>query len=108
MKKSFPLHLPGKEDSRVVEAIKLTLTKYVKRERRKKLPEGVDFWFFHCKVGTDSGTATAIELPDLPKAVDAIAQASGAEGAEVYVEIEATPGYRVKKTSPATYQRRTL
>ena len=46
MKKTFPLHVPGKEDPRVVEAIKVTLTKYVKRERRKKLPEGVDFWDF--------------------------------------------------------------
>ena len=99
MKRTFPLHVPGKEDSRVVEMIKLQLTKYVKRERRKALPPEVDFWDFRCKVGSDSGTATAIHLPDVPKVV------ALAEGVEVYVEIMACPGYREKKPSSATYQR---
>ena len=103
MKKTFPLHLPDKEDSRVVEAIKLTLTKYVKRERRKKLPEGVDFWDFNCKVGSDTGTATIIHLSEVPKSVDAIALAGGAE---VYVEIEATPGHRTKKPYTPPYHRK--
>ncbi len=103
MKKNFPLHLPGKEDLRVVEAIKLELTKYVKRERRKTLPQGVDFWDFSCKLGSDSVAATAIPLPDIPKALDAI---SLGEAAEVYVEILAAPGYRVKKPIPAAYQQR--
>ena len=106
MKKSFPLHVPGKEAPKVVEAIKLELTKYVKRERRKKLPEGVDFWDFQCKVGSDSGTATAIPLTDVPKSVEAVALASTTVAAEVYVEIMASPGHRVKKPFPATYQRR--
>lgn len=103
MKKTFPLHLPGKEDPRVVQAIKLELTKYVKRERKKKLPPGVDFWDFACKVGADSVAAAAIPLPDVAKAVESVALA---EAAEVYVEILAFPGYRAKKTVPATYQRR--
>lgn len=102
MKKTFPLHLPDKDDSRVVEAIKLTLTKYVKRERRKKLPEGVDFWDFDCKIGSESGTATALKLPDLPKSIDAITLAGGGE---VYVEILACPGYREKKPSRSPYPR---
>ena len=103
MKKTFQLHVPGKEDSRVLESIKLEITKYVKRERRKKLPPEVDFCDFHCKVGSDSGTAVATPLPDVPKAVEAFALA---DGAEVYVEIMATPGYRMKKPSLAPYQRR--
>ena len=60
MKKTFPLHVPGKEDVRVVEAIKVTVAKYVKRERRKTLPEEVDFWDFQCKVGPDSESAAAL------------------------------------------------
>ena len=103
MKKSFPLHVPGKEAPKVVEAIKLELTKYVKRERRKKLPEGVDFWDFQCKVGSDSETATAMPLTDVPKSVEDVALT---KAAEVYVEIMASPGHRVKKPFPATYQRR--
>lgn len=103
MKKTFPLHAPGKEDPKVVEAIKLELTKYVKRERRKTLLPDVDFWDFHCKVGSDSETATEIPLPEVPKAVEA---ASLAGASAVYVEILAGPGYRVKKPSLAPYPRR--
>lgn len=105
MKKTFPLHILGKEDPRVVEAIKLTITKYVKRERRKKLPPGVDFWDFRCKVGSGSGSGIATLLSDVSKGVDAVALA---DGAEVYVEIEATHGYRVKKTSPSSYHHHQL
>lgn len=103
MKKTFPLHVPGKEDPRVVEAIKLELTKYVKRERRKTLPPEVDFWRFNCKVGSGSETPVATLLPDLPKAVEAIALAGATE---VYVEIMAGPGHRVKKPFSESYQRR--
>ena len=103
MKKTFPLHAPGKEDPKVVEAIKLELTKYVKRERRKTLTPDVDFWDFRCKVGSNSETATETPLPELPEAVEA---ASVAGASEVYVEILAGPGYRVKKPSLAPYHRR--
>ena len=103
MKKTFPLHIPGKEDAKVVEAIKLELTKYVKRERRQTRPEGVDFWDFNCKVGGDSASAASIPLPDVAKAVGSVALA---EAAEVYVEIMASPGYRVKRPAPPSYHRR--
>jgi hypothetical protein len=103
MKKTFPLHLPDKEDKRILEVIKLELTKYVKRERRKKLPPEMNIWDFQCKVGSASTTASVIALPDLPKAVDAIALAGSGE---VYVEIMASPGYREKKASSSPYQRR--
>ena len=105
MKKTFPLHVPGKEDPKVVEAIKLQLTKYVKRERRKTLPPEVDFWNFHCRVGSDCQATTEIALPDVPKAIEAVALTGEAE---VYVEILAGPGYRVKKPSSAPPQRREL
>jgi len=103
MKKTFPLRIPGKEDPKVLEAIKLELTKYVKRERRKLLPPGVDFWNFVCKVGSESENAAVTLLPDVPKAVEAV----GVAGAtEVYVEIMACPGYRVKKPASSPYPRR--
>lgn len=103
MKKTFPLHVPGKEDRRVVEAIHLELTKYVKRERRKTLPPEMNRWDFHCKVGSGSTTAVAIALPDVRKAVEAVVLAGEAE---VYVEIMASPGNREKKPFPAAYRRR--
>ena len=97
MKKTFPLHVPGKEDVRVVEAIKVTVAKYVKRERRKDLPKGVDFWDFQCKVGPDAWTAAVTHLSALPKAIDDIALG---DAAEVYVEVLACPGHRTKKPAP--------
>jgi len=103
MKKTFPLHVPGKEDRRVRDAIKLEITKYVKRERRKTLPPGTDCWDFSCRVGADSGTAPKLPLADVPKAVEAVALA---DQPEVYVEILASPGCRVKKVPRVIYQRR--
>jgi Family of unknown function (DUF6172) len=102
MKKTFPLQVTGKDDQRVLQAIKLELTKYVKRERRKTLPPDVDFWHFNCKVGSDSETAVFTPLPDVPRSVETVAQ-SGA--LEVYVEILATPGFREKRSSSGQYQR---
>jgi len=94
MKKTFLLHVPGKEDVRVVEAIKVTVTKYVKRERRKTLPEEVDFWDFQCKVGPDSESAAATHLSAVAKVIDAVALAGAPE---VFVEVLACPGHRAKK-----------
>ncbi len=44
MKKIFSFSHPKKQRTRVAEAIKYELRKYIKRERNKKLPEDVDFW----------------------------------------------------------------
>jgi hypothetical protein len=103
MKKTFPLHVPSKEDRRVMDAIKLEITKYVKRERRKTLPLGTDFWDFSCQVGADSGTAAKLPLAYVPKAVEAVALA---DQPEVYVEILASPGCRVQKAPRVISQRR--
>lgn len=103
MKKTFPLHIPGKEDPRVLDAIKLEITKYVKRERRKILPPEFDVWDFACKVGPDSGTATLIPLIDVPQAIESVALTGAAE---VYVEIMASAGIRVKRPSSASHHRR--
>jgi len=103
MKKTFLLHVPGKEDPRVLDATKLEIIKYVKRERRKTLPPEFDVWDFACKVGSESGTATPIPLIDVSKAVEAVALAGGSE---VYVEIMASAGNRVKRPSSAPHHRR--
>jgi len=94
MKKTFALQSPGKENQRLIEAIKKDVRKYVKRERRKNLPEGVDFWDFDCKVGADKTEPTAKHSEEIIGAIDAIAAAGGAE---VYIEIISKPGRRTKK-----------
>ncbi len=40
MKKNFPLKAPGKEDARVRDKIRHEINKYVRRERKKTVPEG--------------------------------------------------------------------
>ena len=95
MKKTFPLEVADRKPGMVLDAIKHELRKYLKRERRKPLPEGVDFWDFDCKVGPNSADAAATHPGDVEKAVAAVQQAGGAE---VYVEILAKPGHRTKKT----------
>jgi len=91
MKKTFPLTLPGKADPRVVESVKHELRKYVKRERRKPLPEGFTQWTFLCQAGPDRNSASSCALKGLGGIIDAVAH-SGSR--EVYVEIIATPGLR--------------
>jgi hypothetical protein len=94
MKKSFPLSDPKHQPDRVVAAIKNDVRKYLKRERRKSLPEGVDFWNFDCKVGQDSKPPEIKHEKELIAAID---EAAAADCEAVYIEIIAVPGVRTKK-----------
>ena len=89
MKKTFPLHIPDKTDSRVIAAIQITLNKYVKRERGKALPTGADRWNFQCRVGANPETALPCQLTEIPAGIETVALA---EHPGVYVEILAEPG----------------
>ena len=91
MKKSFPLSDPKHKPERVVAAIKNDVRKYVKRERKKQLPEGVDYWDFACKVGHNSDAPAAKHLEEVVPAIDEAA-AAGCEA--VYIEMLAVPGIR--------------
>lgn len=95
MKKSFPLQKPPHAPPRVIELIKAEVRKYLKRERRKALPEGVDYWDFDCRIGKDEATAEAVHVAALADSIDRVA----AEGvAAVHVEIFAKPGHRAGKS----------
>ena len=89
MKKTFPLRIPDKTDSRVIAAIQVTLNKYVKRERGKALPIGANRWNFQCRVGANHETSLACQLEEIPAGIVSVALA---EHPEVYVEILAEPG----------------
>ncbi|MEI6053040.1 MAG: DUF6172 family protein [Opitutaceae bacterium] len=93
MKKTFSLSAPDREPQRVIDAIKHDVRKYVKRERRKTLPEGTDFWDFACKLGASSSEATAKPLNEINSTIDALA-ASGAT--EIYLEITAIGGRHIR------------
>ena len=92
MKKTFPLQAPGKDDARVRDKIRNEVNKYVRRSRRKELPEGFAQWEFACKVGADAAGAEPRALKEVAGAIETVAQ-SGATG--VYLEIIAVPGQRL-------------
>jgi hypothetical protein len=94
MKKTFQLTHPKIKLARLVEAIKHEVKKYIKRERNKPLPEGVDFWDFDCKFGPAAEDAKTIHLSEINKYIDT---AEEQELASFYLEILVKPGYRTKK-----------
>ena len=98
MKKTFNVTHPKIKYPRMIEAIKNETRKYIKRERRRELPEGVDFWDFDCKFGPTDEEAKVIHLAELSTCIDG---AEKEELASFYVEILAKPGHRAKKAKEA-------
>jgi Family of unknown function (DUF6172) len=94
MKKTFPLTAPNHQPARVVEQIKSDIRKYLKRERKKTLPEGVDFWDFNCKVGQGEAEPETKHVEEILPAID---QAVAGQCTSVYIEILAAPGHRKPK-----------
>ncbi|WP_370627413.1 DUF6172 family protein [Rhodoferax sp. PAMC 29310] len=94
MRKTFNLNIEGKNRDRVLEATKHEIRKYVKRQRRVPLPEGVDFWDFDCKFGTSADNAATIHFAELTEKIDAVVQAGGET---FYLELLAKDGVRSSK-----------
>ena len=92
MKKTFPLQAAGKDDARVRDKIRHEVNKYVRRSRRRELPEGFAQWEFTCRVGTGEAAAEPRALKEVAGAIDTVAE-TGAK--EVYLEITAVPGQRM-------------
>ena len=85
MKKIFKLTDEKKHEDRVLEAVKNDIRKYVKREKKKDLPDKATmYWDFDCKIGSTSENAEVVLYEELIKALDAV-KATGVS--EVYVEI---------------------
>ena len=94
MKKTYTLLIEGKNRDRLLDASKHDIRKYVKRERTKGLPEGVDFWDFDCKAGTSDASATPVHIAEMMATVDALVK-DGAN--QFYVEITSKPGHRTAR-----------
>jgi hypothetical protein len=97
MKKTFPLQAPGKDDARVRDKIRHEVNKYVRRCRRKEVPEGFAQWDFTCKVGAGPESAADRPLKEVAGAIDAVATAGATT---VYLEIVAVPSQRM--SAPAS------
>lgn len=94
MKKTFQLKVEGKNRDRLLEAAKHDIRKYLKRERAKALPKGVDFWDFDCKSGASEATATVVPVGGLIKSIDEILKDGGDQ---FYVEVLAKGGVKVAR-----------
>ena len=91
MKKTFSLTHEKIKTPRLVDAIKYEVKKYLKRERRKQLPAGADYWDFDCKYGATEQTADVIHVSELNKSIDHAAEQSLTS---FYLEILAKTGHR--------------
>jgi hypothetical protein len=98
VKKTFQLNIEGKNRDRVLDAVKHDIRKYVKRQRRVPLPEGVDYWDFDCRFGASKDTAEVVHFATVMPRVDALAK----EGGEAfYLELLAKEGRRIAKPAAA-------
>ncbi len=97
MRKTYKLTHPKIKVPRLVEAVKHDVKKYIKRERKKNLPEGVDFWDFDCKYGTSAEDLQEIHLSEINKFID---QAEAQQLESFCLEIMVKPGRRTKKPKP--------
>jgi len=85
VKKIFQLTDEKKHEDRVLEAVKNEIRKYVKREKKKTLPDKKTmYWDFDCKIGESESDAKDVAYEALIKTLDSIKR----KGAKTcYVEI---------------------
>ncbi|MFT6162480.1 MAG: hypothetical protein ACJA00_005082 [Myxococcota bacterium] len=95
MRQTFTFAESSHKPPQALAALKNLVRKYVKRERRKTLPEGVDYWDFACKVGETEETATETHISEVTNHIEAVFDVGTPT---VYVEILSKPGVR-KSTS---------
>ena len=98
MKKTFQLQVEGKNRDRVLDAVKHEIRKYIKRERRRALPEGVDYWDFDCKFGSNEASAAVVHFATLMGLIDTLAQEGGEQ---FYVEVVTKHGHRTARPQGA-------
>ncbi len=96
MKKVFPLQQENKHPDRVIEAIKNEIRKYLKRERKKKLPEDAIFWDFDCRFGQTRDDARSVKSSEVITSLD---KAKEANWEACYVEITARASFKEKVMS---------
>ena len=94
MRKTYRLNIEGKNRERLLEASKHDIRKYVRRERGRRLPEGVDFWDFDCRFGSSEDTAAVVHFATLTRLMDTVAQEGGEQ---FYVEVVTKHGHRTTR-----------
>ena len=93
MKKTFELTHPKIKLERMVDAAKHEVKKYIKRERKKTLPEDVDFWDLKCKFAKNDETPEVINFNEITNCINS---AATEKCDSFYMEIISEEGIRVK------------
>ncbi len=93
MKKTFKLNVENKNPDRLLESIKYEIRKYIKREKRKPLPEDVDFWDLKCKFAKNDETPEVINFNEITNCIN---EAATEKCDSFYMEIISEEGIRVK------------
>ena len=104
MRKTFQLNIEGKNRDRILDAVKHEIRKYIRRERRRTLPEGADYWDFDCRFGPTQEAAEVAHLSALTGLIDGVARDAGER---FYIEILARPGQRKLRPADAAGQQAT-
>ncbi|GKT02210.1 DUF6172 family protein [Acidovorax sp. SUPP3434] len=99
MRKNFTLISPNKQRERVLDGVKHEIRQYLRRERKRELPAGSNYWDFDCRFGLTKESAETVPLADLIDHVGAAA----ADGADAfYVEVLARPAVKAVHERRAT------
>ena len=96
MKKTFKLSHEKISLPRLVESIKHEVKKYIKRERRRTLPEDADYWGFDCRFGVDEASSEVIHMSEINKS---ISWAESEKLESFYLEVMVKPCSRGKVPS---------
>ncbi|MCL1499199.1 hypothetical protein A7D16_17080 [Xanthomonas nasturtii] len=94
MRKTYQLNLEGKNRDRLLESSKNEIRKYIRRERRKDLPEGADYWDFDMRFGVDEASAQPLPPAELIRSINALTSEGGEQ---FFVEILRKPGKRTPR-----------
>ncbi|MBB4599050.1 MULTISPECIES: DUF6172 family protein [Xanthomonas] len=94
MRKTYQLNLEGKNRDRLLESSKHDIRKYIRRERRKDLPEGADYWDFDMRFGVDEASAAPLPPAELIRSINALTSEGGEQ---FFVEILRKPGKRTPR-----------
>jgi len=94
MRKTFKLKVSNKLPARQADSIKHEVKKYLKRERKKTLPEGLDFWDFDCRIGNTQADAEIIKVGEINSNISKMLEA---DKEEFYLEILAKPAKKYTK-----------
>jgi len=94
LKKVFKINVENKKPDRQIDSIKNEIRKYIKREKKKPLPEDKNFCSFNCKFGQTQEVSKTIDFTDITKSID---EARANEWDSFYMEILREPIFREPK-----------